>query len=95
MKNLFLGFIVTLSSTIFLDRAFSQTPTDTDQKGDEIEKATDVTATTTHSVEVKKKPFKLPGFIAPANTTIDANCVDRLGKGDSGYTACQAGKGTR
>lgn len=95
MKNLFLGFIVIFCSLISLDKAFSQTPTNTEQKTDEIERPVDVTATTTHSVKVKKKPFKLPAYIAPANTTIDANCADRLGKGDSGYTACQAGKGTR
>lgn len=103
MKNLFLGLVLIFTST----QVFSQTNNKVEPKADAIptskeednankrvETPTD-SSTSAYSVKIKKKPFKLPAIMAPANTTIDANCADRLGKGDSGYTACEAGKRTR
>jgi hypothetical protein len=95
MKNLCLGMVIIFLSIFTLGNAFGQSSIDANKKDDEIVKTEDVTSTTTQSIKVKKKPFKLPVYMAPANTTIDANCVDQLGKGNSGYTSCQAGKGTR
>jgi len=48
----------------------------------------------TQTVKVKK-PVKAPPVIAPITTTPAANCADHLAKGDSGFTACEAGKRTR
>ena len=104
MKNLLFGLVLIFTST----HVFSQTinkvepkanaiqPSNEEEQGSDkrVAAPTD-SSTSTYSVKIKKKPFKLPAIMAPANTTIDANCADRLGKGDSGYTACEAGKRTR
>jgi hypothetical protein len=90
MKTLILGtFLLTVSSA-----SFSQSSKSEDSKNKTSGFSSGI-STNTQTIQLKKKSFKLPKVIAPANNTIDANCADRLGKGDAGYTACEANKRTR